>query len=162
MSIALKLKRCLEEQRVPHAVMRHPARYTAPEVAQALHVPGREVAKVVILKTDSGFAMAVLPSDRIVDLDAFASATGARYAVLASEEEFEDLFPDCEPGSMPPFGNLYGVPVFADKSLALDEEIVFEAGNHEEAVRMAYGDFVRVVRPTSADFARRPGESRPR
>jgi Ala-tRNA(Pro) deacylase len=162
MSMALKLKRCLEEQRVPHAVMRHPARFTAPEVAEALHVPGREVAKVVVLRTDAGFAMAVLPSDRVVDLDAFARVAGARYAVLAREEEFADLFPDCEPGSMPPFGNLYGLPVFADDSLALDEEIVFEAGNHEEAVRMAYVDFVRVVRPVSASFARRPGESRPR
>jgi len=154
MVIARKLKAFLDERKVTYHVLKHHEKFTSQEIAQSLHVPGQMLAKVVIVKVGGKLQMAVLPADVRVDLDAFARAAGAKEAALATEAEFKDAFPDCELGSMPPFGNLYDVPVVVDRSLTTDEEIVFEGGNHHEAVKLKYADFARLVRPQVADVAR--------
>jgi Ala-tRNA(Pro) deacylase len=153
MVVARKLKAFLDEHRVPYHVLRHHERFVASEIAEALHVPGQELAKVVMVKVDGKLKMAVLPASVMVNLDAFARAAGGVRAELATEAEFKDAFPDCEVGAMPPFGNLYGIEVWVDNLLTVDRAIVFEAGNHHEAVKLAYRDFARLVRPRVADFA---------
>jgi len=154
MVIAGKLKSFLDEGRIHYHVLKHHRRFTSPEIAQALHVPGQMLAKVVIVKGEDHLLMAVLPANLMVDLEAFTAATGEPEARLASEEEFRATFPDCEVGAMPPFGNLYDVPVVVDSSLTKDREIFFEAGNHDEAIKITYDDFARLVRPKVADIAR--------
>jgi Ala-tRNA(Pro) deacylase len=153
MSVAAKLKECLDSNKIEYDVLAHPQVYTAQDVAAAAHVPGRELAKSVVVKADERFALAVLPAPRKVNTDALQKALGAKEVRMAHEAEFVALFPGCELGAMPPFGNLYGVEVFVDRSLTRDEVIVFNAGTHVEAVRMKYKDFERLVNPTIADFA---------
>lgn len=137
----------LDREKVPYEVLPHMRTYTAQGAAASLHVRGREFAKSVILKTHDGrLAMAVVPAPRPVNLRAAEAAMGAKVE-LAREEEFADRFMDCEVGAEPPFGNLYGMPVFVDGSLGKGTEIVFNAGRHDEAMRMRYADFERLVHP---------------
>jgi Ala-tRNA(Pro) deacylase len=151
--ILTKLRQYLDEQGVAYEALTHPPAFTAQEVAQAQHVPGRELAKVVIVKAGTRFVMAVLPALRKLDVAKLAAALPEGAAALATEKELAPLFPGCEPGSMPPFGNLFGLPVYVDRGLAEDETIVFEAGTYTDTVRMRYGDFARLVQPTVGDFA---------
>jgi Ala-tRNA(Pro) deacylase len=153
MSVAAKLKECLDGNKVKYDVLTHPQVYTAQDVAAATHVPGKELAKSVVVKADDRFVLAVLPAPRKVDTEQFQKELGAKEVRMAHESEFASLFPGCELGAMPPFGNLYGVDVYVDRSLTRDEEIVFNAGTHVEAIRMKYRDFERLVKPTVADFA---------
>jgi len=155
MVIARKLKTFLDEEKVAYHVLRHHERFTSSEIAQALHVPGQMLAKVVMVKVKGKLQMAVLPANFLVDLKSFAKSVGAKEAELATEGEFKDTFPDCEVGAMPPFGNLYDVPVVVDRSLTADKEIVFEAGNHHEAIKLSYKDFARLVAPQIADIAQK-------
>jgi Ala-tRNA(Pro) deacylase len=148
MSILAKLREHLDANRVPYTVLSHPPAFTAETVAAAQHVPGQQLAKVVMVKAGERFAMAVLPATHKLDVHKLPER-GAR---LASEHEFVHLFPHCEPGAMPPFGNLFGLAVHVDQSLARDDEIVFQAGTHRETVRMKYADFARLVRPTVDDY----------
>lgn len=120
-----RLEKYFRENKVAFQSMTHPAAYTAQEVAAAQHVPGKQVAKVVMVKAGKQLMMAVLPAPYRVDLKKLASALGAKSARLAREEEFEGIFPDCEVGAMPPFGNLYQLLVYVDASLTEDVEIVF-------------------------------------
>lgn len=144
----------LEREHVHYEVLHHPRTYTAQGAAAALHVRGREFAKAVILKTDDGrLVMAVVPAPRPVDLAAAAHALGARVS-LAPEDEFLRQFEDCEPGAEPPFGTLYGMSVCVDESLRRERDIVFNAGNHDEAIRMRYGDFERIVHPEVLPLSR--------
>lgn len=142
-----KLKKYLDENGVLYQVKRHGEAYTAQEVAESLHVRGRMLVKVVMIKSERGYIMAALPADRRVDIAQLRDSLGMKMATLATEDEFKKLFPDCEPGAMPPFGNLYGVPVYVDRSLTEDAEILFQAGNHYEAVMIRYADFDRLVQP---------------
>jgi Ala-tRNA(Pro) deacylase len=144
----------LRENKVPFEVQHHAVAYTAQEVAAAEHVPGRMLAKVVMLLGDGKLSMFVLPAPARVDLEKAASVLGAKDVRLAHEDEFADRFAGCEVGAMPPFGSLYDVPLYADKSLAEDETIVFEAGTHTDTMSMKYADFERVAKPTVAEFAR--------
>jgi Ala-tRNA(Pro) deacylase len=153
MAILAKLREFLDTSRTPYEVMSHPTAYTAQGVAAAQHVPGRELAKVVVIKAEDRFLMAVVPAPRKVSLEKLRRLLRGKPVRLATEEEFATLFPQCEPGAMPPFGNLFGLPVYVDRSLEPDERIVFQAGNHTETVRLRYDDFARLVQPTSADFA---------
>ncbi len=142
----------LEQHGVSYSVVEHSVAYTAQEEAAATHVPGREWAKAVVCMVDDHPALAVLPADRLVDLDRFREACGARSVRLASEAEFRPLYSDCEMGAMPPFGPLYKQPVIVDRSLTSDPEIVFNAGSHREAIRMRDRDFAELVKPMVADF----------
>jgi Ala-tRNA(Pro) deacylase len=147
MPILTKLKEFLDANRIRYVVRSHRPAYTARAVAAAEHVPGREMAKVVMVRDGADYLMAVLPAPYRVSLERLAQAAGLPSLHLATETEFAGLFPGCQPGAMPPFGNLYGIPVWVDESLARDDEIVFNAGNHEQTVHMRYADFARLVQP---------------
>ncbi len=153
---ARKLKEFLDEHNVKYVSITHSRAYTAQEVAASVHVRGKEFAKTVMVKLDGKMAMAVLPATRKVDLDALKQVAGAQKAELATEQEFQYLFPECETGAMPPFGNLYGMETYVDSSLAEDEQIAFNAGSHIEVVRMAYKDFERLVQPKVGNIAMAP------
>ena len=153
---AQKLKEFLDSQQVKYVTISHSAAFTAQEIASLAHIRGRELAKTVIVKVDGKMAMAVLPASHKVDTALLKTVAGAAAVELATELEFKSLFPDCEAGAMPPFGNLYGLQVFVEESLAKDEEIAFNAGSHSELVRLSYKDFERLVLPTVAKFSLRP------
>lgn len=152
MSISKKLKDFLDAHGIKYTIITHPTAYTAQEIAAAMHVHGKELAKSVILKADGKFIMAVLPAPQQIAFNLLREALGAKEVELATETEFQDLFPDCEIGAMPPFGNLYNVPVYVASLLTQDEEIIFNAGSHTEAIKMSYKDFERLVKPTIAKF----------
>lgn len=144
---ATRLKEFLDANKVKYSVLMHPTAYTAPEIASLAHVNGQELAKTVIVKIDGQVAMAVLPSPRHVDLARLKASARAQAVDLVPEQEFRDLFPGCEAGAMPPFGNLYDMPVFVDEGLTKDHEIAFNAGTHGELIRMSYEDFARLTQP---------------
>ena len=152
MSIPTKLKTLLEEQKVAYQVIPHPYAVTAQQAAQVEHVPGKAHAKVVMVEADGKLIMTVCPACCRLDLAQLESTLG-RPVRLARETEFKGAFPDCETGAMPPFGELYDVPVYVDKGLTENNEFVFEAGTHTEAVRMKYADYARMVQPQVAEFA---------
>ncbi|MGH2687462.1 MAG: aminoacyl-tRNA deacylase [Actinomycetota bacterium] len=137
---------------VGFAEQHHPTAYTAQEVAASDHISGRILAKVVMVWADGGLAMLVVPATKRVDLAKAATALGAADPRLAHEEEFTELFPDCEPGAMPPFGNLYGVPVYADRALAENLNLVLQAGTHTETMGIRFEDYERLARPVLADL----------
>jgi Ala-tRNA(Pro) deacylase len=142
-----KLHEFLDQHQVKYVTISHSPAYTAQEVAASAHIPGKEVAKTVMVKLDGRLAMAVLPASSRVNFERLKNAAGVSQAELASEREFRDLFPECDVGAMPPFGNLYGLEVFVAESLTEDEEITFNAGTHTELMRLAYKDFGRLVQP---------------
>ncbi len=142
-----KLKDFLDSYNVPYVAISHSVAYTAAGIAALTHIPGKELAKTVIVKIDGALAMAVVTASQHVDLALLKSVTGARSVVLATEDEFKANFPGCEVGAMPPFGNLYGMKVFADETLLRDKEIAFNAGSHRELLRIAWKDFARLVQP---------------
>ena len=150
-----RLKQFLDENRVKYISLLHSPAFTAQEIAASAHVPGRELAKTVIVKLDGKIAMAVLPASYSVDLDRLAEVAGAQRAELATEQEFKSLFPGCDAGAMPPFGNLYDMPVFSSASLEEDDEIAFNAGSHTELLRLTYLDFKRLVEPRVGSFSTR-------
>jgi Ala-tRNA(Pro) deacylase len=152
MSIARRLKDYLDQQTIPYEVVTHHETHRAPELARALHVPANELAKVVILKIGNRFAMAVLPADLRVEVKHLRDVFQAHEVRLATEEEFRALFPDCELGAMPPFGNLYNMEVYVDQCLTVNEKIVFQAGTYSEAVKLHYRDFPRLVRPVVSEL----------
>jgi Ala-tRNA(Pro) deacylase len=142
-----KLKEFLDSHNIKHVTIGHSQVFTAQEIAATAHIPGKELAKTVMVKIDDKIAMAVLPASCRVDFDLLKKAAGAKKVGLASEQEFKDLFPECEVGAMPPFGNLYGMDVFVAESLAENEEIAFNAGSHTELIRLLYKDFEIHVNP---------------
>lgn len=148
-----KLRQYLDQNSVKYIVITHSRAYTSQGIAELTHISGNELAKTVVLKKDGELCMVVLPASKHVNLAAFAKLTNSRDVGLASENEFRDRFSDCETGAMPPFGNLYGLRVYADTSLARDKEIAFNAGSHLELVQLAYSDFERLVKPEMGDFA---------
>lgn len=149
-----KLKEFLDDHKIKYVAMIHSTAYTAQEIAAASHIPGKEMAKTVILKIDGKMAMAVLPASFKVDLNALKTASGTKDIQLATEEEFKDLFPGCELGAMPPFGNLYDMEVFVAEKLREDEEIAFNAGSHSELIKVSYKDFEKLVKPKVLKFSR--------
>jgi Ala-tRNA(Pro) deacylase len=148
-----KLKEYLDSRHVKYVVISHSLGYTAQEIASITHIPGKELAKTVMVNLDGALAMAVVPASMQVGITALKSAVGAHTAQLATEHEFRSHFPDCETGAMPPFGNLYGMSVYVDQSLAADTEIAFNAGTHRELIRLAYADFAKLVDPAVLAFA---------
>jgi Ala-tRNA(Pro) deacylase len=151
-----KLKEYLDSHNVKYSLIPHALAYTAQTTAQVAHVSGTELAKTVMIKVDGRMAMAVLPASLRVDFDQLTAAVGAEDVLLAVEGDFKDIFVGCEIGAMPPFGNLYGLEVFVEKSLAEDDEIAFNAGSHTELMRMSYADFAELVRPTVVRFTHQP------
>lgn len=152
MKIPLQLIDCLNESKVRYEILHHPEAVTAQRIAQAEHVKGRHHAKVVMIKSGEERLMAVLPADHQIDLEKVGKVIG-KTASLDSEKEFKSLFPDCAIGAMPPFGNLYGLPTYVDKSLAAQDYIVFEAGTHSDAIKLSYRDYEKIVKPQVEDLA---------
>ena len=146
------LREFLIQNRVNHHVIQHPVAFTATSVAGAAHILEKAMAKTVVVNLDGRLAMAVVPADRRVNLERLRQAVGAASAELAKERTFAADFPECEPGAMPPFGNLYGMEVYVEPHLAADPEIAFNAGSHTELISMAYQDFERLVHPRVVDM----------
>ena len=150
---AKQLKEFLDIHQVKYVTMTHSTAYTAQEIASLAHIRGEDFAKTVIVKIDGAIVMAVLPASYHVDLPLLKAAAQGKKIALASETDFRDRFPECETGAMPPFGQLYGMPVFVDESLTKDKEIAFNAGTHHELIRLSYQDFARLVQPKVAKFS---------
>lgn len=151
-----RLTDLLREQDIAVEIQQHRSSYTAAETAAALHEKGRFVAKVFMAVADEKPVMLVMPADARVDLDRARAVVGARTFRGARESEFRDLFPDCEVGAMPPFGNLYQVPVYLDARLAQKPYLIFPAGQHRVSLKLPMADYVRLAAPTVADFAAEP------
>jgi len=143
-----RLRTFLDQNSIKYITITHSLAFTALEVAQSAHVSAKELAKTVIVNIDGSPTMVVVPAAYRVRLELLRDAFHTRDVELASEQEFANLFPDCEVGAMPPFGNLYDLPVFVAESLTEDEQIAFNAGSHSEVVKLAYKDFEELVKPT--------------
>ena len=152
MPILRKLQEYLDANQIKYQVLTHSEAYTAQEIAALQHVPGKQMAKVVMVKKEGKPLMAVLPASHRIHFARLQEVLGGRVE-LETEQEFRDLFPGCETGAEPPFGNLFNIEVWVDTSLIEDEEIVFNAGTHRQTVRMRYEDFARLVKPWVATFA---------
>lgn len=153
MPILRKLRDYLDTHKSKYQVLTHSTAYTAQEVAAAQHIPGRQIAKVVMVKKENGTpVMLVLPASHKVNFAWLREVLHSSVA-LEQEREFRDLFPDCEIGAEPPFGNLFDLDTIVDTALTKDEEIVFNAGSHWQTVRMRYDDYARLVHPRIAKFA---------
>jgi Ala-tRNA(Pro) deacylase len=149
----MRVAEFLVEQRVPFETLLHPPAFTAQKRARFLRLPGREVAKVVLLRGPDGYVLAVLPATHHVDCERVAQALGGPVR-LAEDDELARVFRDCEWGVVPPFGTLYGLPVLLDESIAPETLMVFETTTHAEAVRMLCRDFERLERPRRLPLAR--------
>ncbi len=155
MSCKEDLEAYLREEGVPFETQHHPVAYTAQEIAAAEHIPGKTLVKVVMAFADDQMVMLALPALYRVDLTKAAAALSAREVRLARENEFARAIPGCDVGAMPPFGNLYGLSVYIDRSLAENDTIVCQAGTHTDTISLRYGDFERLVKPTVVDVAHR-------
>lgn len=142
-----KLQEYLDQNHVKYVSIKHSPAFTAQEIAGSAHIPGKELAKTVVVKLDGAMALVVLPAPERIRMQHLEAVTGASRAELATEREFKGRFPDCEVGAMPPFGNLYEMDTWVKDTLAEDEEIAFNAGTHTELIRMAYADFEKLVHP---------------
>lgn len=143
-----KLVAFLKKHKVKYETIAHSPAYTAQEIAEISHVSAKELAKTVIVKTDDNkLAMVVIPAHRKVEFDKVKRAAHTKIAELASEFEFEEKFPDCELGAMPPFGNLFNMDVYVSKELTEDKNIAFNAGSHSELIKINYSDFKKLVKP---------------
>jgi Ala-tRNA(Pro) deacylase len=151
--IAERVRHLLEHAGTHYELLPHRQVFTAQEVAQASHVAGQQMAKVLVAKEHEGrYLMVVLPAPCRIDLLALRDAAGTRQLSLASEAELSALFPDCDLGAMPPFGALYNMPVYVDACFARAGEFFFQAGNHREVVRIRYEDFEQLAHPVSGEF----------
>ncbi|MDD5435717.1 MAG: YbaK/EbsC family protein [Nitrospira sp.] len=153
MAMLERMESVFKNNRVSYKTYQHPEAFTAQEIAASLHIPGKELAKVVIVKANKRFIMTVLPASWRVDFNRLKEVVHEKDLRLASEEEFKSLFLDCEAGAEPPMGNLYNMDTFVDESLTEDEHIFFNAGNHYETVEMSYRDYAKLVMPEVAEFA---------
>ncbi len=142
-----RVRSLLDKNGIKYAVIQHSPAFTAHEIAASAHIAGKELAKTVIVKIGDKMAMVVLPASKRVSIDELQRVVGVANIRLAHEQEFDALFPDCEPGAMPPFGQLYSMDVYVHESLAQDKMIAFNAGSHTELVQMAYADFEKIVKP---------------
>lgn len=147
-----RLTNLFSDEHVSYVTIPHSTTYTAQETAASAHVRGIEFAKTVIVKIDGRLAMAVLPAQYKINLGLLKRELDAKCVELALEEDFRGLFPGCETGAMPPFGNLYGMEVYVEDSLLDDKEITFNAGSHSELVKILYQDFMKLVAPKIARF----------
>jgi Ala-tRNA(Pro) deacylase len=154
MGVLSKLQAFLDENQIQYQHTSHPTAYTAREVAAAEHISACEIAKTVVFLSENGYAMAVLCADSVVDLEQLRLSLGLSRLRLATEAELGELFPQCELGAMPPFGNLYNLPVYVDSRLSTQESIAFNAGTHRDVVHMRFRDFERLVNPAILPFAR--------
>jgi len=141
---------------VPYNVVAHREAFTAQEEAAATHVPGPNWAKVVACFVDGVPIEAVVSATLVVNLRRLLDLVGGDEIRLAEEGELARLFPECDRGAMPPLGPLYRQQVYVDLGLAAEDEIIFNAGTHTEAIAMRWADFAKTVRPIVGNFAESP------
>jgi Ala-tRNA(Pro) deacylase len=153
MAIPRQITEFLDSQQVWYQHCTHSPAYTAQGLAHVQHVSGKELAKVVMVVVNGRMIMAVLPGSHRIELDRLAQLVKAQSIRLATEDEFKDLFPDCELGAMPPFGNLYHLDVWVDTALQGHQNILFNAGTHVETIQMSFADFERLVTPKLGVFS---------
>jgi len=153
MPVSQRILDYLDSQKVSYECVPHAQAFAAQEVAQTLHVSGKRFAKPVVLDADGRLQMAVLPASHRLDLHRLKTELDVKHLEIVAESELAKYCPDCELGAFPPFGNLYGMDVWVDRSLSQSEEIMFNAGSHTEAIRMKYADFARLVMPQVGRFA---------
>jgi len=153
MSVPQRILDYLDSQKVSYECVPHSQAFAAQEVAQTLHVSGKRFAKPVVLDADGRLQMAVLPASHRLDLHRLKAELDVKHLEIVAESDLEKFCPDCEVGAFPPFGNLYGMDVWVDRSLGRSEEIMFNAGSHTEAIRMKYSDYAKLVMPQVGDFA---------
>ena len=154
--ISTRLKDFLDRFEIGYDVVHHDPAFTAQELAARMHISGFEFTKVVVIKLDGQFALAALPAPLRINFKELARVAGAKKCQLASEKEFQQFFPDCELGAMPPFGNLYQLTTYADEDVGRNENIVINAGTHAEAIRLRYADFARLAAPRVGRFSEPP------
>jgi Ala-tRNA(Pro) deacylase len=153
-----RLKEFLDTRKIQYVSISHSLAYTAQGIAALAHIPGKDLAKTVVVKLDGALAMAVVPANHHVDTQLLKKATGAKEVNVASEAEFADKFPDCEAGAMPPFGNLYNMEVFVDERLSQEKQIAFNAGSHRELIQLSWADYQSLVQPQIVRLTRRAAE----
>ena len=153
MAIPRSIKQYLLHHGASYTRKTHDVAYTSQEIAQVEHVPGAEFAKTVVLRADDRLIFAVLPADHIIDVGILKKHVGCEKLSVASEREFIERFPACQPGSMPPFGKLFGLPLYCDSALAKQAEIEFNAGSHVDTIRMTYGSFAKLEDPVVISFS---------
>ena len=154
MAISERLATLLQASKVRFSVIKHPVVYTAQEIAAVEHVPGKQLAKCVLVLTDRGPALAVLPASYLIDFKLLKALLKAKTATIAKESDIKQRFPDVEVGAMSPFGNLYEVPVLIERTLGESEEIVFNAGSHTDTIRMRYADVLTLTKAKLGAFGR--------
>lgn len=154
MAISAKLKKYLDSNKVKYKALKHKLAYTAQEIAAAQDVPGKQVVKSVLVKTDKAFVLAALSAIQLIDLKKLKSVLKCKSIKIATEKDIEKIIPAYTPGAMPPFGNLYGLETVVDKALREDVEIVFNGGTHKDTVKMKYADFEKLEKPKVADFGK--------
>lgn len=152
MAISGRLQTFLRASKVKYAAAKHPVVYTAQEIAAAQHVPGRQLAKCVLVHTERGPVLAVLPAVHLIDLKKLKSLLKAKTLKIGNEADIKARFPDVEVGAMSPFGHLYDVPVVVDRELGKSQDIVFNAGSHTDTITMRYADFAGLVKPKAGGF----------
>lgn len=162
MAISAQLKALLDGAKVKYTAMKHPVVYTAQEIAAAQHVPGRQLAKCVLVNTDRGPVLAVLPAAQLIDLKQLKALLKAKTLAIGKEADIKQQFPDVEVGAMSPFGNLYQVPVVMDRALGESEEVVFNAGSHTDTIKMRYQDMVGLITPKLGSFGQPFGGPAPK
>lgn len=150
--ITTKLSQFLNNQHVDYSLVQHSLSFTAQETAERSRISGLAFAKTVIVRRDDQLAMMVMPAPFSIDFETIHEALQCSKVDLAYEFEFEERFPDCEAGAMPPFGNLYGMEVWVAAPLTEMQEICFNAGDHRELVKMRYQDFERLVKPNVFEY----------
>jgi Ala-tRNA(Pro) deacylase len=144
---AAKMTEFLEERGVPYTNIRHPAAFKSAEIAEAVQLDRHQFAKTVVVVIDGEMSLVVVPANTRLALSELRDMFQTTQIRLATEDEFTDVFPDCALGAMPPFGNLYGLPVYVEAGLAEQPEIAFNAGTHTEVIKMSYADFERLGQP---------------
>jgi Ala-tRNA(Pro) deacylase len=151
-----RIRDFLDSHHVKYFVVSHSPAYTAQDIAAAAHVSGKEMVKTVMVTIDGRMAMVLLPATRTLDFELLGALCGTRDVALAEEQEFSELFPECEIGAMPPLGNLYGIEVYADDELENVNDIAFNAGTHRELLRLSWADYRRLVNPLMATLTHKP------
>ena len=149
----MNVQQFLSESGVAFEVLQHHPTYDAQRLAQAVDVRGDLVAKTVLLRVDGAMVLAVLPATHLIDFSSIREVLDAGNVELASESDFDEWFPDCEVGALPPFGCQYGMTTIVDETLTRDEQIIFEGNSHDEAICMTFEDYCQLEGPLVGQFA---------
>ena len=150
----MNLRSYLDQSGVQYQWLHHDMAYTAQELAQREHTSGRKVIKPVVVEADGQHLLCALPAAYQVDLERLREELHATAAKLADEQTMQQLFKDCELGAEPPIGGMFGLPTLVDESVEAQDEVTFQAGTHQDAVRMSVEDYMRITNPRVANFRR--------